>query len=251
MADDSLSSEARAWNEYRALRNDPVFRGEGVTRGDGAAVLVLPGLFGNDFYLQPLRSWLSRIGYRPLTSSITINVGCPERIRARVQRAIDRQLRDTRAPLSIVGHSRGGMLGRALAADLGDRCAAFVALGSPVGALLHRGREGLHAMAAGQDSGARQIAADVVVDAGRRAMRVFSPDCEFPACDCRYVEHLLAPLARSTRAYAIYSSEDPVVSPDASPMPGAVNIEVTGSHSGLVVNRAVYRHLSALLAGTL
>lgn len=246
--DDGLITESRAWGEFLALRGDPVYRGEGVPRGDGQPVLVLPGLFGNDLYLHPIRRWLERIGYRPLPSSIALNVGCPERLKTRLARTIERRL-DGSGELSIIGHSRGGLLGKALAARLGARCACLVTLGSPLGALMTGGREGLVMLAAGRHAGAESVAADAVVDAGRRAMRLFSPSCEFPDCACSYVDELLAPLADATRVYAIYSTEDPVVAPEASPIPGGVNIEVSGTHSGLVVNRSVYQHLGRVLAG--
>jgi len=251
MPNDSLTSEARAWSEFWALRSDPVFRGEGVPRGDGRLVLVLPGLFGNDLYLQPLRSWLKRIGYDPVMSGIPINAGCPERIKARVGRSFGSRLAKRNGDVAIIGHSRGGLLGKALASRIGARCSCFVALGSPVGAMLRTGREGLAALAAGARPQGESVAAEAVVNAGRRAMRVFSPDCEFPTCGCSYVDELLEPLHESTRVYAIYSSEDPVVSPQASLIPGAVNIEVTGTHSGLIANRDVYRHLAGVLAGTI
>ena len=51
--------------EFAQLFGDPMYYGIGAARGDGRHVVVLPGLFGNDWYLYPLRSWLSRIGYRP------------------------------------------------------------------------------------------------------------------------------------------------------------------------------------------
>jgi hypothetical protein len=79
-------------------------------------------------------------------------------------------------------------------------------------------------------------------------MQWFDPDCNSPLCNCSYVQDLLAPLAGTTRAFAIYSSEDPVVSPNACPIDGAVNLEVRGSHGGLVVNKAVYRHIADALA---
>jgi len=248
VADQTLASEGRAWNEFRELRRDPLYRGEGVPRGDGRPVLVLPGLFGNDLYLYPLRSWLQRLGYRPVDSGIAFNAGCPERLAARAQRSLERRV-GSAGELAIIGHSRGGMLGKALASRLGARCTCLVALGSPLGRLMAAGRDGLDALARPGTDAADPVAAPAVVDAGRRAMRVFSPSCEFPDCGCRYPEELLAPLPAATRVYAIYSSVDPVVAPAASSIPGAVNIEVTGTHSGLVVNRDVYRHLAGVLAG--
>ena len=244
----NLAGEANALREYWSLRTDPVYRGQGVPRGDGKAVLVLPGMFGNDFYLQPLRSWLGRIGYKPTVSTIAINAGCSRRLIERVEVGLARQLKNTEGQLAIIGHSRGGMLGKAFASRLGERCTHFIALGSPVGGILRSGKEGMIALARDNTDAGDQIAAPSVVDAGRRAMKFFDPDCESPFCDCAYVRDLLAPLPVGTKTFAVYSSEDQVVAPTACTMDGATNIEVTGTHSGLVCNKAVYPHIASALA---
>jgi pimeloyl-ACP methyl ester carboxylesterase len=247
---DSLTSEVRAFSEFAALRRDAVYRGEGVPRGDGRVVLVLPGLFGNDTYLRPLRAWLHRVGYLPSASLIAFNAGCPERVKARAYEHLVKRLAPEDSEVAIVGHSRGGMLGKAIAARLGGRCTCFVALGSPLGALRRAGRPGLEAMAAGQGATPREdLAAGTVVNAGRHVLRWLSPHCDFPRCGCDYVDELLAPWPESLRRYAIYSVEDPVVAPQACRLDGAVNIEVRGSHAGLVANATVYRHLARVLAG--
>ncbi len=244
----NLAGEVNALREYWALRNDPVYRGQGVPRGDGKAVLVLPGMFGNDFYLQPLRSWLGRIGYKPTVSTIAINAGCSRRLIERVEVGLARQLESTDDPVAIIGHSRGGILGKAIASRLGDRCAHFIALGSPVGRILRFGKEGMIALASANSDANAQVAAPLVVEAGRRAMKFFDPDCDSPFCDCAYVRDLLAPLPAGTKTFAIYSSEDQVVPPDACTMDGATNIKVTGTHSGLVFNKDVYPHIATALA---
>ena len=181
MADDHHLhlGEAAAMREYWSLTRDPVFRGRDVPQGDGSQVLVLPGLFGNDLYLTTLRHWLKRIGYEPLGSHLTINAGCPNRLMERVEQSIGR----TDGPLAIVAHSRGGMLGKSLAHRLGGRCTCLIALGSPVGAVMRAGREGLEAMARSRNAGNSHdeaVASERVVDAGRRALKFFDPDCETP-----------------------------------------------------------------------
>jgi pimeloyl-ACP methyl ester carboxylesterase len=244
----NLAGEVNALWEYWALRADPVYRGHGVPRGDGKAVLVLPGMFGNDIYLQPLRSWLGRIGYKPTVSTININAGCSRRLIERVKAGLARQLENTESPVAIIGHSRGGMLGKAIASRLGERCSHFIALGSPVGQILKSGKEGMIALASGNSDADAQFAAPSVVQVGRRAMKFFDPDCEAPFCDCAYMRDLLAPLPAGTKTFAVYSSEDQVVSPDACAMDGATNIKVTGTHSGMVFNKAVYPHIATALA---
>jgi hypothetical protein len=60
---------------------------------------------------------------------------------------------------------------------------------------------------------------------------------------------IAGPLDPATTVVSIYSRDDGVVPPSASPVEGAVNIEVSGTHSGLVYNADVYRHLGRVLAG--
>src|SRR5262249_40380798 len=73
MRTDPLRIESRAVTELAQLHSAPIFYGRGAPRGDGRVVLVVPGLFGNDVYLGPLRGWLRRIGYTPVRSSLVVN----------------------------------------------------------------------------------------------------------------------------------------------------------------------------------
>ena len=131
-----LRREAQAIGELAALHRDPVFFGRGVPRGDGRTVVVIPGLFGTDAYLEPLRAWLARIGYAPARSTLTINAGCPDRLRTQVERSLARRLDERPGPLCLIGHSRGGMLAWALATRLQARVSHLVLLGSPAPAVV-------------------------------------------------------------------------------------------------------------------
>jgi triacylglycerol lipase len=245
----SFAGETAALREYWDLRRDPVFRGRGIPRGDGRPVLVLPGLFSNDIYLTPLRDWLRRIGYRPVASSLVLNAGCGERLSARVERALGQALRRDARRVAVIGHSRGGLIGKVIATRLGDRCTHFVALGSPVGAVFRAGAAALAVLGRNRGDASREsIAAHPVAAASRAVTRWLDPDCDPPACGCSYVRDLLAPLSAETKVCAIYSPDDPVVPPDACTIPGAENIAVPGTHSGLVFNKAVYAHLARTLA---
>lgn len=240
----SLSHEAQALQEYWALRGSPEFRGAGLPRGNGRRVLILPGLFGNDFYLRPMRDWLRRMNYRPQLSMISVNVGCPNVLRRRVERTF-MPLLEEGEQMAVIGHSRGGMLGKAIASRLGVRCSHFVALGSPVGTIMRNGKEGLRAMLSRSEEGA---AARPVAALGRFASRLASPRCDLPECHCEYVQALLEPLHPVTRAFTIRAAQDPVVDPDACVIDGAEDVLVSGTHSGLMFNGEVYRHLARMLA---
>ena len=245
---DALTGELGALREFWELQAAAVYHGRGVPRGSGSPVVVVPGLFGTDHYLRPIRTWLQRIGYSPRMSTLRINVGCPQRLLEQIERSLENCLVD-HPRVAIIGHSRGGMLGKAIATRLGARCSHFIALGSPVGGILRGGREELLALANPRSRKAQTqpLASRQVADAGRRAMRLFDPECDYPACDCRYLTELCAPLDAATNVAAIYSRDDQVVPARACPIDGARNIEVGGTHSGLVFNKAVYPHIAEVL----
>src|SRR6185295_14371724 len=106
----AIQSEAFALGELAQLAADPVNYGFGIPRGDGRYVIVLPGMFASDTYLFPMRSWLDRIGYRAVRSTISINVGCPERLSRQIEDEIAEKLERSDRPVALIGHSRGGLL---------------------------------------------------------------------------------------------------------------------------------------------
>jgi pimeloyl-ACP methyl ester carboxylesterase len=238
---DILRRESAALGELAALQTDPAYLGIGLPRGDGRTVLVLPGLFGNDFYLQPFRHWLRRIGYWPVHSTLAINAGCPERLRNQVEANLSRARLGRPGPVAIVGHSRGGMLGWAIAQRLGASASHLVLLGSPAPAVvaMMRRREGPKL---------GPVAAKSVASAGQRSLQLLDPDCNVPECGCPYTEDLRQEMNPATRVLSVYSRDDQIVTPGACQVVGATNVEVGGTHSGLVFNRAVYPIVARFLA---
>jgi len=241
---DLFATEARALNELLALQRDPVIRGVGVPRGDGRLVLVIPGLFGSDVYLQPLHSWLQRIGYRPVPSTMMVNAGCPDRLRTQVETALRRTMARHPGPVAIIGHSRGGMLGWAIASRLQAQASHLVLLGSPAPAVVAMMRLNPNL------SQMTSVGASGVVDAGQRALRLLDPDCTVPACGCPYTADLRTDLSPQTRVLSIRSQDDKVVPSRASEVISGDNVVVSGTHSGLVYNRAVYPPIARFLAST-
>lgn len=246
-AGDALRIEARAGAELAALHASGVFWGRGVRRGDGRTVVVVPGLFGNDIYLRPLRDWLRRIGYRPQRSALTINAGCPKRLVNTIDAAVDRHLATTTGPIALVGHSRGGMLCWAYASRLGPRVSHLALLGSPapaVAALFHHWQTFAPNATFAPMGGTN----NAVAAAGQRALQLLDPDCNVPACRCEYVDDVLRPLSPSTKVLSIASRDDPIVPVAASEVHRGENVLVRGSHSGLAHNKAVYAVLARFLA---
>lgn len=233
---DVVARESSAWAELARLMSDPLYWSP-ARHGNGRAVMVLPGLFGNDLYLQPLRSWLNRSGYRAIRSDLWVNAGCPERLTRRTEGYLKRELKPDE-PLAIIGHSRGGLLGRTIATRLQERVSHLILLGSPVGGVTR------WAEASGY-TGAP--ASTRVTQASDRARRVLDPDCNVPDCGCPFPTDFLRALHPGTKVVSIYSPDDPIVPWRACRVPGAHNVPVAGTHSGLAFNRAVYRELSQVL----
>lgn len=234
--------ETKALRELAALQRDPVYRGRGVARGDGRIVVAIPGLFGTDMSMQPLLSWLRRVGYTPVRSTLPVNAGCPNRLRDQVEVALQRQVRRRPGPVALIGHSRGGMLAWALASRLQHDASHLVLLGSPAPVTVAMIRQGL------TGPPPAGIAPPAVVAAGRRSLRLLDPDCTVPECGCPYVEDLRRELHPTTRVRSILSRDDRVVSPDACRLGDGRDVEVGGTHGGLAHNRAVYPLLAEFLS---
>lgn len=131
----------RAWQpaaEFGRLLADPIFWGWGAPRGDGHPVIVLPGLFAGDTYLQPLRDWLSRIGYKPVRSGLDRNPGWSEELVRDLGDIAGQAYNRNGRRVTIIGHSMGGTLARSIAVRQPQLVRQVIALGSPL--MMSRGQ---------------------------------------------------------------------------------------------------------------
>jgi triacylglycerol lipase len=227
--------------DFAALLTDPAFYGMGVQRGDGRLVLVLPGLFGSDLYLQPLHNWLRCVGYSPVSSQIEFNAGCLHRLRTEILGQIKSRFdRDTR-PIVLIGHSRGGVLAWALAGIFQERVSHLVLLGAPVASFMISIESGAATMPIGGVS-------RTLMRASTMARRMIDPDCEYPRCDCPFVRDVMLPLSPRTSVLSIHGRNDLIV-PKEAQISETDTIFVNASHVGLVYSPEVYRALGRFLAG--
>src|SRR5579862_2542455 len=123
--------EAFAGFDWLTLRVSPQFYGLGVPRGNGSAVIVIPGFMGTDLYLLEMRGWLNRIGYRAFVSGIGRNSECLDLLMDKLVESIARASEETKGPVHLIGHSLGGVLARAAATLKPERVASVITLGSP------------------------------------------------------------------------------------------------------------------------
>jgi pimeloyl-ACP methyl ester carboxylesterase len=230
-------AETRAWFEFARLLSDPVLiKGAGIPRGDGRAVVVMPGFLVGDSTLTVLRIWLRRIGYRPHACGFVTNTDCSDRALDRVDEIVERLWQRDGRRVALIGHSRGGHYARALGARRPERVSHAISIGADLGGMFGASQPTLYAVRV-----ARQA-----VRASGRARR---EQCLTLHCGCTFAHDYARPFpSDAVRLTSIYSKGDGVVRWRASVVPEAHCVEVTGSHVGLIFNRKVYRALAAALA---
>lgn len=221
--------------DWLALRFSPVYYGVGVPRGDGSAVVLVPGFLGTDLYLGELYLWLRRIGYRSYMSHIGVNAECPGTLTGRLLKTVRRAYAETGKPVRIIGHSLGGLIARRVCLEHPEIAGQLVYLGSPV--------QGMVAHPA-------VVASATLLHTTLKLTTATHGDCLTENCACGFVKDIGRVLHSSVDHAAIYTEADGVVdwhaSREADPR---LNYEVGGTHIGLVYNPRAYDVLARLLSG--
>jgi triacylglycerol lipase len=231
--------ELLAGIEMLYLRVSPVYWGFGIPQGDGSGVVVVPGFLLSDLYLTEFRAWLRRIGYRPYSSGIRINAECPNLlIQSHLIKAVEKAYTDTGRKVHVIGHSLGGVLARAIAAQMPDRVASVITLGSPFrGVSVHPMMLRVVEMVRGQIR-------------TRNGVGVL-PSCYTGACTCRFLESLVLKLPRTVSRTAVFTKSDGIVDWKVCKTGNPANdFEVSSTHIGMVFNPVVYDLIAQRLAAS-
>jgi pimeloyl-ACP methyl ester carboxylesterase len=104
-------------------------------RGDGHAVIVLPGLGGGDSSTIPLRWFLDRLGYDTAGWGLGTNRGFGVAVRSGLDDALRVARQSSGGPVSLVGWSLGGIHAVELARRHPGDVRGIVTLGSPLARL--------------------------------------------------------------------------------------------------------------------
>jgi triacylglycerol lipase len=227
-------AEIRWQAELARLLVDPVYRGEGIVRGDGMPALLIPGFLAGDTSLSVMGGWLDRLGYDAHASGIVCNVDCSDRALDRLDARLADIHERTGRRTAMIGHSRGAHFAKALAHRRPERVSGVISLG------------------AGLDT---PFDISVPTKAAVAAVRAFHAprrerDCFTERCGCNFSRHYAGAFPDEVPLTSIYSREDGVVWWEACIVPYATNVEVTGSHVGLAFNRKAYRAVADALAAT-
>ena len=238
-ADLPILGEVLCAAELVLLHASPLYYGLGIPRGDGSAVVLIPAFLCPDAYLAPLHQWLARIGYKPFFSGIGFNTECPNLlIRRQLNDTIEKALAKSGRKIHLIGHSLGGIIARAIAAQRPADIASVTTLGAPFrGTVAHRGIL----------SAAEIVRRRILSKHGGDVL----PDCYTGHCTCAFLDSLRHSMPASVAETAVYSESDGVVDwrycktdrPDA-------DFQVSGTHIGLVFNPSVYSVVAERLAQT-
>jgi triacylglycerol lipase len=223
--------------ELVLLHAAPSYYGLGVPHGDGSAVVVIPAFLCPDIYLTPLHQWLARIGYKPFFSGIGFNTECPNLlIRQQLNATVERALASSGRKVHLIGHSLGGIIARAIAAQRPADIASVITLGAPFrGTVAH-----------GSILRAAEIVRHHIL--AKHGTGVL-PDCYTGHCACDFLESLSGKMPACVLETAIYTEDDGVVDwhycrtdrPDS-------DFPVLGTHIGLVFNPSAYSIIAARLS---
>ena len=236
-ADTTFWTEALFGAEVLLLHATPVYFGIGVPRGDGSAVVIIPGFLGTDLYLTELHAWLRRIGYRPYFSGIGINAECPNLL---IQRHLNQTIETARAEtgrkIHLIGHSLGGVIARSAAGQRPRDVASVITLASPIRGTVTN-RTVFHA--------AEAVRLRILQEHGRGVL----PDCYTGRCTCNFLDSLRRRVPQGMLETAIYTRHDGVVDwRYCRTMDPEIDVEVPGTHIGMAFNPAAYAVVAERLA---
>ena len=254
-----IRGELRLGREYLALRRSGLLQQSDPEAGRGLPVMLVPGLLAPDASLSVMARFLKAHGFRARRAGIPWNVDCSEAEMKRLRQRLERAADSAGSRVAIVGQSRGGLFGRALAVRYPELVGAVVGLGSPlVDPLLHVHpflHLQLELLAGLGDRRLPRLASHACVPEGiaeqltevaerhpmsrvlvKRLERIEPGEC------CReFWADLVAPFPAAVSYLSIYSRSDGIVNFQSCLDPAARHLELRSSHCGMAVNKHVFR----------
>ncbi len=199
-------------------------------------VLLVPGFLAGDYTLRLMSRHLRWLGYRTYRAQIRSNAGCLKETADHLERRLESIAMRRDGPVTLVGHSLGGLLSRGLAARRPDLVSGVVTMGSPLLA---------------------PSAVHPVLLANVRALlflqrhgfpKVMGADCTAGECAREMWEEAQRPVAPGLHFTSIYSRRDGIMDWRACLDPAAQHVEVRTSHIGMAIDPVVHDVVASALA---
>ena len=219
--------ETRGLIENLRLRSTAIYAGDGPPHGTGQPVLLIPGFMAGARSMATLRDWLLRMGYHAEVAGLAFNVRYSEDVLNTILLRLVDLFGWLGQRVTLIGHSRGGLLAKVASHRHPEMVERVVALGAP--------------LADPYDISPFTMAGVRLAQAFNLAMFRRTGAVELP-----FLKDLAAPARRPLAS--IYSRTDAIVYWRACIRADAECVEVVGSHVGLAVNPDVYVVLAGLLS---
>jgi triacylglycerol lipase len=204
--------------------------------GPGRPVVLVPGFLAGDGSLALMARHLRRHGHRTYRSRVHANVGCTREASEALERRVEAIALKRDQPVTIVGHSLGGLLARGLAARRPDLVEAIVTLGSPL-------------LAPGAAHSLLLLDLAIVIRLQRAGLgTMMGADCASGECARTSWEDTRAPLADGTSFTSVYSRRDGIVDWRSCLDPQSRPVEVRTSHLGMAFDPLVLDVVAETLA---
>lgn len=212
----------RAFAEAVCLGMTRRMLGKLAPRGDGHAVMVLPGFLGGDGYNSALRRFLGSLDYSVHGWGMGRNLGPRHGVLEALEKSLHRLSERSGGPVSLVGHSLGGIFAREMARQFPGEVRQVISLGSPFGE--------------GRMTGSIPA----------RLFTVLNPPEEIP------VDEDVLSQVPPVPTTAIYSKGDGIVNWQTTFQRGGhaqtQSIRVRGSHCGMTLNPSIWLLIAECLA---
>ncbi len=222
-----IRRELSVGKELIELLVSRAYGGYGVPHGNNEPILLAPGFLAGDWSLSVLKGWLNKIKYDANTAGVLSNVMSTDQMLDILARKLNELNEKTNQKVTGIGHSRGGMLMKLLGDRYPDKMDHVITLGSPLSWPFGINPEFTPALL--------PVAIMQILSKGHGEAR-------------KEIKHLARLIAEpEVPLTSIRADKDGIVKPTSCIRSDAKNIEVHGSHCGLLVNKEVYAHLGSLL----
>ncbi|MFG1638471.1 esterase/lipase family protein [Pseudonocardia alni] len=185
-------------------------------------VLLLGGLGTTAPFLRPLAGWLRARGHPVVAAAVGAGLGCGRATTDQLELQLAELADATGRPVRLVGHSRGGQFARALAHRRPELVSGLITVGTPFRLV------GLRAPMLVTVAALTGVGTAGLTGVARTA-------CLVGRCCRGFRDAQRAPVPATVPFTCIYSRGDRVAPPRVCTDPQAVNMEVPGGHTGLLI----------------